>query len=767
MKRGDNVYNVKLINEIFSYSDIKYGLSLFSEKEVNEIEKRIKKTDDKFYIENIIDSKLKLARPEEIVRQLWINRLINKYNYEKERIKLEYPITFGSRENSGSADIAILNKKNGKMDEPYILIETKRPSRSEGLKQLKSYCNAQGSPIGVWSNGNEVIYLYREKPNIYNSISEIPKASQTLDDILNQPVNIEWLEHADILNSGKTTLKKIIEDLEEIVLGNSGVEPFDELFKLIYSKLYDEYMGIYDPSYTLQFYSGKKTADEVYDSIKKLFDDAIGLWPGVFNKGEQIKLRPELLKEAVSFLQNVKLFYSNLSIIDEAFEYLVPQASKTKEGQFFTPRPIEDMCVKMLNPQFNEYIIDPACGSGGFLLHSIMNIDSASLNGKSLSEKGKAFAKDHVYGLDFSEKAIKVSRAVNIIVGDGKTHICSDNSLDYCHYSDDTRSILKGFRKGSNYRDLKFDILLTNPPFAGDIHEKNLLNSYDLSKKNGDIVKKIDRHILFIERSLQMVRPGGRLAIVLPQGIFNNSNAEYIRNYIMEKARILAVIGLHINTFKPYTGTKTSIIFLKKYTDDEIKRIERSKLDYIDDFNQYLDKLHSQYSNIDYNSDIENLDDDCLSNFIDSNFDENDDISDLLTEKQDLENGLEELNKITEQNIKRDINRQKQAIKKLEKEIREKTTGGKVFLTLHDEKITEEFRKYYIDNKIVRDMNYKIFFGINEKPLKDNSGNYIFKQDSSGHLIHDSDLIEIADAFIKFAKEELENGDKVFDFWGN
>ncbi len=764
------MYSVNLINEIFSNSDIKYGISLFGQNEIDEIEKNITETNGKFYIENIIDGRLKLAKPEEIVRQLWVNRLINKYNYEKNRIKLEYPITFGSRKDFGSADIAVLTEKSGKIiDEPYIFIETKRPSRNDGLKQLKSYCNARGSPIGVWSNGNEVIFLHREEPNIYINMNDIPRAFQPLDDLLNKPVNIEWLENNNVLNHGKTTLKKIIEDLEEMVLGNSGVDPFDELFKLIYSKLYDEYMGINDKdrSYTLKFYSGAKTPEQIYNSITHLFEDAKNLWPGVFDKGEKIKIKEDLLKEAVSFLQNVKLFYSNLSIIDEAFEYLVPQTSKTKEGQFFTPRPIEDMCVKMLNPKFSEFIVDPACGSGGFLLHSIMYIDGSQLNGKSLSERGKAFAKDHVYGLDFSEKAIKVSRAVNIIVGDGKTHICYDNSLDYHHYSDETKSVLKGFQIGNNYKDLKFDVLLTNPPFAGDVHEKDLLSSYDLSRKNGTTVKTIDRHILFIERSLQIVRPGGRLAIVLPQGIFNNANAEYIRNYIMEKARILAVVGLHINTFKPYTGTKTSIIFLKKYTDKEMTYIESSKLAYIDEFKLYLNELRSKYDNIDYNSNIENLDDNCLSNFIDSNFNENIDISDLLMKKEDLEEELQGLTKTTEQNIKRFINNQKQAIKKLENEMRGKTTGGKVYLALNDEKITEEFKKYYIDNRIVKEMNYKIFFGVNEKPLKDNSGNYIFKRDSSGNLIHYSDLDEIADAFTKFAKDEYENGDKDFDFWGH
>lgn len=767
--------NVKLIDEIFSISDKKYGLTLFTDAEVKEIENNIKEENGKYYITSVLNNKTKIAKPEEIVRELWINRLINEYKYSRERINTEYEVIFGSKE-GGFADIVIFNVNAQKeiTDEPYIIIETKRPDRKDGLKQLKSYCNAHGSPIGVWSNGNEVIYLHRDEPNIFTNLTNIPKESETLDDLLNVPVNIDWLEKVNVLKTGKTTLKKIIEDLEEIVLGNSGVDPFDELFKLIYSKLYDEYMAINDKNYSLQFFTGKKTSNQINTSIKDLFTNAKTQWPGVFDPGEKIKLKPDLLREAVSFLQSVKLFYSNLSIVDEAFEYLIPQASKKKEGQFFTPRPIEDMCVRMLNPKFTEYVIDPACGSGGFLLHSIMYIDQGALDGKPLSERGKSYARDHVYGMDFSEKAIKVSKAVNIIAGDGKTHICYDNSLDYRKYTDETKQILTSRKIGDDFKHLNFDVLLTNPPFAGDVHETEILNGYELSRKNGKLVKKIDRHILFIERSLQMIKLGGRLAIVLPQGIFNNSNAEYIRNYIIEKARILAVVGMHVNTFKPHTGTKTSVLFLKKYTEEQLKKIERLKLNYESEFKSYLNKLNKEFEGIDYSSNIDDIEDEYLSNFIDSYFDEDEDISVLSSEKDSIEDKLNELKSEKGHDIKKMKSYEKQ-LSKIENEMRSKTKGGKIYLSLIDNKMNEEFKRYYMDSKLVKDMDYKIFFAVNEKPLKDNSGDYIYKKDSDGNILinqngnplHDSDLDEISDAFIEFAKKELENGDKAFDFWGD
>ena len=111
---------------------------------------------------------------------------------------------------------------------------------------------------------------------------------------------------------------------------------------------------------------------------------------------------------------------------------------------------------------------------------------------------------------------------------------------------------------------------MTNPPFAGEIKDRALLNEYFLAKNDkGKLRNKMERHILFVERALNLIKPGGRLAIVLPQGVLNNTNMEYIRDWLFDKARILAVVGLNVNTFKPHTGTKTSVLFLQKWQEDE------------------------------------------------------------------------------------------------------------------------------------------------------------------------------------------------------
>ncbi|MFU2157963.1 N-6 DNA methylase [Caldisericum sp. AR60] len=803
---------IKKIIQIFSTSDVKHGLSIFGNEELEAVENLIIEKDGKFSIKCQIKDRYKIAKPEEIVRQLWIYKLLNEYSYPKKRINVEKEVILGSRV-IGFADIVVLQED---LQNPYIIFEVKRPQRRQGLEQLKSYCNASGAPIGVWSNGNEMIRLHREEPNIFVEIPRIPKNGETLKDILTERWTLKWLEEHDELKQGKTTLKKILLDLEELVLGNAGVDDlFEEIFKLIYAKLYDEWNGINDPNYQLQFFVGDRDPAQVKQAIKNLLSGAKKTWPGVFESdpADQIELRDNHLKVCVSFLEKIKLFNSNLQIIDEAFEYLVPQGAKKKEGQFFTPRPVIDMVVKMLNPKATEFVIDPACGSGGFLLHSVMWIAGGIISGKPLPKNAENFAQTYVYGIDFSKKAVKIAKAINLIVGDGKSHIYKDNALVPHTWTAETKVGLKDrlLNKGNQEEFLyfDFDVLMTNPPFAGTVKEREILRFYKLAEKNGRFVNQIDRHILFLERSLQFIRPGGRMAIVLPQGLLNNTNAEYIRRFIIDEARILAVVGLHGNTFKPHTGTKTSVLFLRKYTKDEKENIQKISAKYESEWEKFLKALEEKYKDLRWDSPIneEEIPEE-LKSFLETCFESGEEIEESPTEEaeaEEVEETMEQENKgkkplavlvqeLTELDeilrekeeelksanperkaeLKKEMKALQNKINNLTKEISQRTLAGQISLVLNEERITEAFKKYWLDGKVMKEIDYPIFFAVNEKPVKDESGEYRYKKnpdgsfiiDEHGHPVIDHDLDEIAEEFIRFAKEQLAKGDNHFDFWG-
>lgn len=528
-------------------------------------------------------------KPEEIVRQLYIAKLHDSYSYPYDRMQAEYPVHFGR--DVKRADIVIFDKD--RPDTPYLIVELKKPKLKDGKEQLKSYCNATGAPIGVWTNGDSISYYQRKDPNYFEDIPNIPSALESLKDILTERWTIDTLISKDKLVTERKSLKALILEMEDEVLANAGVDVFEEVFKLIFTKLYDELQSGRDKTRVLEFRNYGYTETELKEHIQSLFDEAKELWPGVFADDEKLALTGSHLSVCVSSLQDVKLFNSNLDVIDDAFEYLMSKSQKGEKGQYFTPRYVIEMCVRMLNPQADEYMIDTAAGSCGFPIHTIFYVWKHILEEKGIkqshlftSEKKPPACSDyvnkHVFAIDFDRNCVRVSRVLNLIAGDGKTNVMQLNSLDYTRWDETMQdedwkdSFYEGWRKlkklrrsNKSNRDFNFDILMANPPFAGEIKEGKLISQYELGKNaRGKMQTKVPRDILFIERNLAMLKPGGRMAIVLPQGVFNNSSDQYIREFIAKECRILAVVGLHGNVFKPHTGTKTSVLFVQKWDDE-------------------------------------------------------------------------------------------------------------------------------------------------------------------------------------------------------
>jgi type I restriction enzyme M protein len=573
--------------------DSNYKLSQFSDKQVADFENTIimKEVREKQvpYIVCIVRKKEIKLTPEEAVRQLYLKKLTEDLGYPTDRMELEYAVSFGREKKR--ADIVVFDKD--KTTSPYIMVELKKPKLKDGKEQLKSYCNATGAPIGVWSNGESISYYHRKDPNYFEDISELPAAHQKLSDILKDRWTIDDLVAKDKLVTERKSLKDLILEMEDEVLANAGVDVFEELFKLIFTKLFDEMESGRNKNRHLEFRNYGDTESELKEKLQKLFDKAKKKWAGVFSEDARLMLTPSHLSVCVSSLQDVKLFNSNLEVVDEAFEYLINKSSKGEKGQYFTPRYVIDMCVRMLNPQKTETVIDTASGSCGFPVHSIFYVWEQILKEKGLekshlftSEEKPAECTDYVvnnvFAIDFDEKAVRVARTLNLIAGDGQTNVLHLNTLDYERWDENTKdedwidTYNDGWKKLRNLRanknsnqDFQFDVLMANPPFAGDIKESRILAKYELGKKpDGKYHTKVGRDILFIERNLDFLKPGGRMAVVLPQGRFNNSSDKQIREYLAERCRILGVVGLHGNVFKPHTGTKTSVLLVQKWNDD-------------------------------------------------------------------------------------------------------------------------------------------------------------------------------------------------------
>ena len=603
----------------------RYDTAVFKDHEIDALRDRVtlkthRKRDVPFVTCIVRDKDIRLT-PEEVVRQLYASRLVVEYGYPKNRLAMEYAVNLDTEEKR--ADIVITDKD--RPERPYMVVEIKGPRPIDGKKLLRSHCNATGAPIGIWTNGRQISHYARRGPNHFEYITDIPRADQSLADILKERFTLKDLIIRDRLGNEGKSLKDIILEMEDEVLASAGVDVFEEVFKLILTKLYDESLSKRDGTaidrlisqetdaamhednqaqahpgglnrealtaavrrvddrrfHVMEFRNTGQTGAQLEFKIKGLFNRAKRKWPGMFPEESTFDISGGHLAYCVSSLQDVKLLNSNLLVVEEALEYLINKSARGAKGQYFTPRHVIDMCVMMLNPRRGETMIDTAAGNFGFPFHTIFKITGQPSAAAGIPEE---YSEDvpRIFGIDFDEKTVRAARTMSLIAGVGEANVLHLDTLDYDRWKDHTegdpqwtRAYGEAFERLKRLRsepegnkEFSFDLVMANPPFAGKVKDSRILHRYQLGFKGNRVRANVGRDVLFIERNLDFLKPGGRMAIVLPQGRFNNASDNYVREFIAERARILAVIGLHQNTFKPHTGTKTSVLFLQKWNDD-------------------------------------------------------------------------------------------------------------------------------------------------------------------------------------------------------
>jgi len=518
-----------------------------------------------------------LITPEEIEAvQPFQKLLVKDLGYSKKQIQTrpQFYIKKGSQK-IGPVDIAVFENEEKHPDDLYIIVECKSNTREDGKQQLKSYLNPSTAVLGVWFNGKEHLYLrkvIKEGYKIsYQEIPNLPRKGQRIEDIgkykrkeLRKPRNLTLL-FKDIRNHLAGTLTGITRD-ETIA---------QQIINLLFCKIYDELEK--KPEEQISFRVGiDESPIEVKNRIEELFIKVKTQYKNIFSKEDQIELEGNALKYIIGQLQDFCLIEAERDAIRKAFEVFIGPALRGSEGQFFTPRNVIRMCIEIIDPKIGDIIIDPACGSGGFLVIALMYIwEKMKEEAKNKKWTDKIFYREInnllskcFRGIDKDRFLTKVSKAYMAIIGNGKENIFCENTLEIPkNWSQNTQISIK---LGT------FDALFTNPPFGAKIKIKGdkILSQYDLGHfwlKEKEILKRSNKlrstqapQILFIERCLQLLKEGSKMAIVLPEGLLGNPTQEYIRKFILENSKVLAVIDAPIETFLPHTGTKTCILFLKK-----------------------------------------------------------------------------------------------------------------------------------------------------------------------------------------------------------
>ncbi len=503
--------------------------------------------------------------PEETVRAAYFVELVLDYSYPKEKIDIEH--TVPRRTPEDRADIIIFEDEELRI--PYLVVECKQEGITDAefnqaIEQVFGNSNSMRAKFATVIAGTTRAYFniseFQPTERVKNRLADIPEK-------YGKAPKYKFYKDGsthDVKIVAKDELISALKKSHDTVWDGGRLAPttaFDEVAKLLFCKLKDEKNTPKDDVYKFQI-GTHETPKEVFDRINIIYQEAKQEDKEVFK--DDIRLEPEKVYTVVEHIQSISFNKTDLDTKGVAFETFMTDFFKGKMGQYFTPREIIKFCVKMMNPAKGQVVLDPAAGSGGFLLNALDYVKEyaeSKYDESEAREHWHEFARRNLYGIEINDQIARVCKMNMIIHDDGHTNVISTDSL---RKFDEINNIHKGFTNN------QFDIVLTNPPFGAVVKgtEKNYLDSYQLGK--GKDNQKTE--ILFIERVIDFVKPKtGRIAIVLPDGILTNSSHQYVRDFIMERCQILAVVSLPQFAFAHFgAGVKSSLLFLRRKVDNEI-----------------------------------------------------------------------------------------------------------------------------------------------------------------------------------------------------
>lgn len=585
-----------------------------------------------------LTKKIKTASEKELTLQSMIMMLNEEYNFDLNDMERDFPFSYEDDEGKtkrAKADIAVFDPGRAHYAENMIRIaivfdsKVKDKDPKKGVaKTLGVYLESTDCEFGVWTNGNDLHYLQctTNEFGVFKSfdISDFPGKGQSM-------LDLELAgERAHPRKPANDSLVKTFKRCHDYIYGNEGMKKtaFWELLNLIFCKIYDEKRRFMDAergiSYRRRFWVGVKEQNteegqnKVAIRIKGLFDELKNddLFKEVFDGNEQINLSPRGLAYVASELAKYSFLDAAVDVKGTAYETIVSNTLKQEAGQFFTPRNVIRCMVEMMDPDENTRVLDPACGSGGFLVIVLDHVRKkiagnmypeltaenkkifleAKYNSYEVNNAVKKYAERMLFGFDFDPDLKKAARMNMVMAGDGHANIFNINSLDYPEGQlVDKDKVAPKVAESINIsqdKDFKFefpmenafgkfDMIFTNPPFGAKVEvDRSISSRYELGHNpvkdaygnylfNGAVKSSEAPEVLFIEQCYNFLKPGGKMAIVLPDGILGNPNTESVRSWILERFKLLASVDLPVETFLPQVGVQASLLFLQKKTAEE------------------------------------------------------------------------------------------------------------------------------------------------------------------------------------------------------
>tara|TARA_B100001115_G_C15838326_1_gene419637 strand:+ start:450 stop:2471 length:2022 start_codon:yes stop_codon:yes gene_type:complete len=586
----------------------------------------------------VLTGEIKKVKAQESNLQSVIIMLNEEYGFDlndmERDFKIEYIDPDTNKSKKQKVELVVFEKGKPHYQENIIRIcivqddKVKETDKKKGLAATLE--NAMGAvescEFGLWANGSSYHFLQKEDDALgydyeFIDLSDFPGEGETLDD----------LDRADRSSSRKPandSLIKVFKRSHDYIYGNEGrkKDAFWQLLNLIFCKLYDEKRRFIcaenGESYRRKFWVGVKEQNTeegrkaVANRIKGLFEElkTDSVFSEVFDGNEAIGLTDKGLAFIAGELAKYSFLDASVDVKGMAYETIVSNTLKQEAGQFFTPRNIVKAMVEMLNPSESDRVLDPACGSGGFLVMVLDHVRkqiaqelypdlegpllAEKFNSLEVNERVKQYAERSIFGFDFDPDLKKAARMNMVMAGDGHANIFHVNSLAYPNWEhpdeiekintsiNESLKVMKDIENahGTDARE-KFDMIFTNPPFGAKVKvEQEIASQYHLSAYSDA------PEVLFIEACYNFLKPGGKMAIVLPDGILGNPNTLPVREWILEKYKILASVDLAVEAFLPQVGVQASLLFLQKKTEVERQLAQESAEDY-DVFMAIAEKL--------------------------------------------------------------------------------------------------------------------------------------------------------------------------------
>ena len=529
-------------------------------------------------------SKLKRNSPEQMLvvgplveRLLSLGWDLNQIVFGKQEWRVPSSPSESSKREKGQSfagypvDIAVFDAVNTVRDPRHLLfiIECKQPNDTAGVSQLESYFVAEPHvQLGVWANNHEAaaagVFLYRKPDGRVllkrQKLGDLPRPGDAI-----RP-DIQRLTFEDLIAPSETLLKKTMEDLlDKTVIGDSNVnrreEQLDQLCSLLLLKLESDKRGKSEPDKPV-FFRPLESNSTTAAVIRSEFDAFVDVYPEVFvsNQDKQLRLSDTTIGQCVEELSGLRLIDLGVSTISLAFQVLRSEALKQGEGQYFTPQAVITAGVRLMNIQLSDIILDPACGTGGFLVEALLEIQRT--HPAMPPAEVSRWAQTHIFGIDKDAIGVKLAKAIMQIAGDGSAHTVRGDSIRTHNWNRDFPHLTH-----PNWRNNRFTVIVTNPPFgqnlkisAGD----NRLAGLQLAKRDGNDFTDLEIGLLFLERSYNLLKNNGRLGIVLPETYFFSSNYHFLFEWMKDRFQPVIVANVPMEAFQGFCRAKTNFYVFKK-----------------------------------------------------------------------------------------------------------------------------------------------------------------------------------------------------------